>query len=99
MSTCTRSVLVTGGTTGNGFRAAVENARRRPDHCIVVASRKDNAHSAKASVEKLGQTNVQSLSADLGDQKNVRSFVESWEKNKFRSSSPCFSMLGLQILC
>ncbi|KIW70600.1 hypothetical protein PV04_02856 [Phialophora macrospora] len=83
MSAYTRSVLVTGGTTGVGFYAAADIARQRPDYCVVIASRKDTAHSAMAINRKLRQSNVRFLPLDLGDLKNVRSFAESWGKKEF----------------
>lgn len=78
MSQFTRSILITGGTLGLGFHAATELARQLPNHCIVVASRKDADQSAASINKKLGRNNVQFMPLDLSDLKNVRSFVQSW---------------------
>ena len=90
------SVLITGGTTGVGFHAAVEIARQRPDHCIVIASRKDAAQSAKAINQKLGQSNVQFIPLDLGDLKNIRSFVRTWNEDGVPPISNLLLNAGLQ---
>ncbi|EXJ68524.1 uncharacterized protein A1O5_08317 [Cladophialophora psammophila CBS 110553] len=78
MSNFTRSVIVTGGTTGLGFHAAAAIARQRPDHCIVIASRKNADGSAESINRSVGRDNVRFMPLDLGDVKNVRSFVQSW---------------------
>ncbi|KAJ9616883.1 hypothetical protein H2200_000603 [Cladophialophora chaetospira] len=96
MANSTRSILITGGTTGVGFYAAAEIARNCPDHCIVIASRKDADQSAKAINDKLRQNNVQFLPLDLGDLKNVRSFVETWKEKHFPPLSALILNAGLQ---
>ena len=96
MSKFSQSVLVTGGTTGVGFHAAKQIAKERPDHCIIIASRRDATHSAKAINQKLGQNNVQFIPLDLGDLKNVRSFVKTWEEKQFPPISILLLNAGLQ---
>jgi NAD(P)-dependent dehydrogenase (short-subunit alcohol dehydrogenase family) len=90
------SILVTGGTVGLGFHAAMELARARPDHCVVVASRRDANNSAKTINEKLRQDNVQFLPLDLGSLRNVRDFVDTWTSQKFPPISIMLLNAGLQ---
>ncbi|KAL6252767.1 hypothetical protein RBB50_000486 [Rhinocladiella similis] len=83
MSTFSKSVLITGGTTGLGFHAATEIAGRYPNYQIVIAARKDANKSADAINSKLGQDNVRFMPLDLADLKNVRAFVKTWEEKSF----------------
>lgn len=91
-----KSVLITGGTTGLGFHAATEIAKRHPTYRIVIASRKDADKSAEAINRKLGQSNVEFMPLDLGDTNNVRSFVETWANKRFPPISLLLLNAGLQ---
>ncbi|KIW18930.1 hypothetical protein PV08_03219 [Exophiala spinifera] len=83
MSPFSKSVLITGGTTGLGFHAATEIARRYPNYQVVIAARKDADKSADAINTKLGQDNVRFMPLDLADLKNIRAFVKSWEEKRY----------------
>jgi len=52
------TVLITGGTTGLGYEAAKEIARRRKEFTIVIASRSDKYSAADSINKELGQKNV-----------------------------------------
>ena len=78
-----KSVLITGGTTGLGFHTATEIARSHPDYRVVIAARKDADKSAEAINARLGQSNVEFMPLDLGDRSNVRAFVKTWGENNF----------------
>ena len=92
----TRAVLITGGTSGLGYHAALAIARQCPDHCIIIASRRDPNKSADQINRKLNQENVQFLHLDLGDLKNVRSFVRAWGEKQFPPISMLLLNAGLQ---
>ena len=86
----TRSVLVTGGTSGLGFHAAFTIARQHPEYLVVLASRTD-PHAAADSINKnLNQKNTIFLPLDLASLENVRSFVQTWES---KSIAPIVALL------
>ena len=78
MSKSSKSILVTGGTIGLGLHAAKEIAKEYPDAVVVIASRKDTDGAAAWINKQLGQSNVRFMALDLGDFKNIRSFVKKW---------------------
>ncbi|KAI9710507.1 MAG: hypothetical protein M1820_002643 [Bogoriella megaspora] len=72
------SILVTGGTTGLGYCAAVEIARQKPDAVVIIASR-SSADDAAAKINKaLNQSNVQYLPLDLSVLANVHEFASKF---------------------
>lgn len=77
MSEITRTILVTGGTSGLGYHAAADLARQFPDATIIVASRRD-PNSAATSIRQLtGHNDVHFLPLDLGNMESVRGFVKA----------------------
>ncbi|KAH7014148.1 uncharacterized protein B0I36DRAFT_255715 [Microdochium trichocladiopsis] len=75
------SVIVTGGTVGLGYEAALKIAKDRPDYLVVVASRSDKQHAADSINRALGQSNVRFQALDLADPDNVRRFAMAWSSN------------------
>ncbi len=73
-----RAVLITGGTTGLGYYATLDIARKYPDYLVVISSRSDKEHAAESINKALGQTNTIFMPLDLSDTKNVRAFVKEW---------------------
>ncbi|EXJ94901.1 hypothetical protein A1O1_00019 [Capronia coronata CBS 617.96] len=96
MSNFTRSILITGGTSGLGLCAAAEIAKQHPEYQVMVASRKDPDNSAAAINKKLGQSNVQYMPLDLGHLENVRSFVKTWGERNFPPIAALLLNAGLQ---
>lgn len=78
-----RSVLVTGGTTGLGYRCALSIARKHPEYEVVLASRSDKYSAADKTNTLLGQNNVKFHRLDLSSLDNVRSFATDWERKGF----------------
>ena len=75
------TILVTGGTTGLGYEAALALARHFPKHQIIIASR-SNADAADANINKtLGQANTKFLKLDLSSTDNVRAFASDITAN------------------
>lgn len=97
MST-TGTILVTGGTAGLGYEAALELVKQNPTYHLVLASR-TNPYDAAASINKAtGRKNAEFLPLDLSSLKNVRAFAADYA----HTGHPPIRMLllnaGLQIL-
>lgn len=72
-----KTVLVTGGTSGLGYEAAIRIAKQRPDWLIVLGSRNANG-AAERMNRKLHQDNVKFMALDLGSIEKVRAFAKLW---------------------
>jgi NAD(P)-dependent dehydrogenase (short-subunit alcohol dehydrogenase family) len=90
------SVLITGGTAGPGFQAALVIARQHPEYHIVLASRTDKDSAAKIINVTLKQNNVTFMPIDLASPANVRSFVHKWEAENFPPIIALLLNAGLQ---
>ena len=74
----TGTILVTGGTSGLGYEAALELVKQNPTYHIVLASR-TNPYDAAASINKAtGRKNAEFLPLDLSSLKNVRAFAADY---------------------
>lgn len=78
-----RTILITGGTAGLGYHAALAIAAARPTHLVIVSSRTDPNHAADTISKTLNQSNVRFLPLDLSGQDNVRAFAAQWKTNRF----------------
>lgn len=76
------SVLITGGTNGMGYHAALQIAKKHPAYLVVVASRSDKNHAADAINKALGQSNTIFMPLDLSNPANVRHFAKDWIADK-----------------
>ena len=74
----TRSVIVTGGTVGLGYQAALHIAKAHPDYLVVLSSRSDANHAADAINKALGQKNTIYITLDLSNQSNIREYAKQW---------------------
>jgi len=90
------SILITGGTLGLGFQAALEIARQHPDYQIIIASRSDSSSVAASMNSLLKQNNVAYLPLDLASLTQVRTFVEVWENAKYPPIKALLLNAGLQ---
>ncbi|CAM1508892.1 Fc.00g026310.m01.CDS01 [Cosmosporella sp. VM-42] len=77
------SFIVTGGTAGLGYWAALQIAKSHPDYLVVLSSRSDKDKAADTINKTLGQDNVIFLPLDLSNLANVRKFVKNWEKENY----------------
>ncbi|ETS77787.1 hypothetical protein PFICI_09849 [Pestalotiopsis fici W106-1] len=91
-----RTILITGGTSGLGYQAAVNLARRYPNAILILASRKDNNSSSATIKESTGNRNIRFLSLDLSDQRSIRVFVASLPKENLPPISILLLNAGLQ---
>ncbi|POS71438.1 oxidoreductase [Diaporthe helianthi] len=76
------SIIITGGTNGMGYHAALKIAKAHPDYLVVVASRSDKNHAADTINRTLGQSNTVFMALDLGKPANVRQFARDWIADK-----------------
>lgn len=90
------SILITGGTSGLGYYAALEISRQSPDSQVIIASRSDPNAAADAINKQLGQTNVKFLKLDLSSLANVRQFAQSWGDYQFPPISALVFNAALQ---
>jgi NAD(P)-dependent dehydrogenase (short-subunit alcohol dehydrogenase family) len=95
-NTYQRSILVTGGTSGMGYQAALQLARQHPDLTIILSARSDPTSSADTINKSLGQSNVQFMPLDLSDLSKVRSFAAEWEKKQLPPIASLVMNAGLQ---
>lgn len=96
MSKLTGTVLVTGGTLGLGYQAALQLAQQRPEYQIIVASRKDSDTSAAAINKATGRSNAIFLPLDLSSLANVRAFAEKYSKQGYPPIKALLLNAGLQ---
>lgn len=72
------TILVTGGTSGLGYYAALALAKQYPDYHLIVASRTDKDGAANSINNATGHKNVEFLPLDLSSLKNVRAFIADY---------------------
>ena len=92
------TVLLTGGTTGLGYYAALNLAKQHPKYLIIITGRSDPKSVADTINAKLGQKNVAFLPLELSSISKVRNFAESWT---LKAYPPIISLIlnaGVQYL-
>ncbi|KAF2031876.1 dehydrogenase/reductase [Setomelanomma holmii] len=72
------SILITGGTAGLGYQAALSIARQCPQSLIIIAARSNTDKASTRINNKLKQTNVKFMSLDLSTLATVRNFASSF---------------------
>ncbi|WP_144006771.1 SDR family NAD(P)-dependent oxidoreductase [Pelomonas sp. KK5] len=90
MSSSTTITLITGGSRGLGRNAALHVARSGGDVILTYRSRRDEAESAVAEIEKLGRKAV-ALQLDAGDSASFAAFADAvktalaatWQRERF----------------
>ena len=97
MSKPTGTVLVTGGTLGLGYQAALQVAQQRPEYQIIVASRKDSDSSAAAINKATGRNNAIWLPLDLSSLTKVRTFANDYSKKGYPPIKALLLNAGLQV--
>ena len=96
MSQYTNTILITGGTLGLGYEAAVALAKRHPNYQMIIASRSDS-NSASASINvATGTNNTLFLPLDLSSLDNIRAFATSYSQHNFPPIKALLLNAGLQ---
>lgn len=77
MSTCAKTILVTGGNRSIGFGIVQRLAQRSSENNIIIASRqKENAEKAISELQALGFKNpLHAISLDITDDESIRNAV------------------------
>lgn len=92
----THTVLITGGTSGLGFQAALVVARKHPEYLVVLSSRTDPDSAADSINKTLRQKNTTFLPLDLSSLAKVRSFVQTWDTKGFPTIIALVLNAGIQ---
>lgn len=96
MSTPTSTILITGGTAGLGYEAALAVAKQQPSSRIILCSR-TNPSNADTQIRKLtGHTNVVFQPLDLGSLEAIRAFATAYAQQKNPPISTLLLNAGLQ---
>lgn len=83
MSSYTGTVLITGGTHGLGYQAALSAAKQHPEYRVIVASRTDTNSAAAAINKETGNNNAAYLPLDLSSLAKVRSFANDYMRRGY----------------
>jgi NAD(P)-dependent dehydrogenase (short-subunit alcohol dehydrogenase family) len=79
----TNTVLLTGGTSGLGWYAALNIAKKHPEYLVIITGRSDPKSSAQKINTKLSQKNVAFLPLDLSSVAKTRAFAEAWPARNY----------------
>lgn len=72
------TILITAGTSGLGYYAALDIARSCPSSQVIISSRSDKEKAAAFINKTLGQSNVIFAPLDLGNLANVRKYARDF---------------------
>jgi NAD(P)-dependent dehydrogenase (short-subunit alcohol dehydrogenase family) len=92
------TVLLTGGTSGLGYHAALNIAQKHPNYLVIITGRSDSDSSAIKINTKLSQKNVAFLPLDLSSLTKVRAFAESWSSKNYPPITSLILNAGSQFL-
>jgi len=96
MSKSSRTILITGGTSGLGYQCALDIARQRADDLVIIASRSNQDNAAASINDTLHQTNVSYIPLDLSSLAKVREFVTSYSSKSYPPIAALVMNAGLQ---
>ncbi|KAL5334990.1 hypothetical protein BJX70DRAFT_376584 [Aspergillus crustosus] len=91
------SILITGGTSGLGYHAAINLARQFPNHQIIIASRTNTNNASDRINRHLKQQNVSFMPLDLSSFTQVRAFVTEWTKESHPPIEYLLLNAGIQV--
>lgn len=94
----TNTVLLTGGTSGLGYYAALNIAQKQPKYLVVITGRSDPNASAQKINTKLSQQNVVFLPLDLSSLTKVHAFAASWRPKNYPPIVSLILNAGTQFL-
>ena len=91
------TVLITGGTSGLGYEAALDIAKRAPGSSIILASR-TNPDDADKTINKVtGHGIAQFMPLDLASMQKIRAFVDDFTSKKLPPITALLLNAGLQL--
>ncbi len=91
------TVLITGGTSGLGYQAALHIAKQAPGYNIVLASR-TNPDAANEAINKVtGHNTAKFIPLDLASLQHVRAFVDDFVSKKLPPITALLLNAGLQL--
>ena len=93
----TSTILITGGTTGLGYEAALAIAEQRSDALIIIASRSNGDDVAATINKKTRKSNAKYCRLDLSNLTSVRQFATDFTKTNYPPISALVLNAGLQI--
>lgn len=96
MSTPTSTILITGGTSGLGYQAALYIAKQQSNTQIILASRSNPDDAASTIFAATGHASVTFMALDLSSLSAVRSFVEAFTNAKYPPISALLLNAALQ---
>jgi NAD(P)-dependent dehydrogenase (short-subunit alcohol dehydrogenase family) len=92
------TVLLTGGTKGLGYYAALNIAQKQPKYLVIITGRSDADLSAQKINGQLRQDNVAFLPLDLSSTSTVRAFAESWASKNYPPITSMILNAGTQFI-
>ena len=90
------TIIITGGTAGLGYQAALIIAKSKPDHLIILSSRTDKDGAAESINTSLSQTNTIFLPLDLSDLDNIHTYANNFSTANYPPISALLLNAGLQ---
>jgi NAD(P)-dependent dehydrogenase (short-subunit alcohol dehydrogenase family) len=92
------TVLLTGGTSGLGYYAALNIAQKEPKYLVIITGRSNGKSSAQKINIQLNQKNVDFLPLDLSSTAKVRAFAESWATKNYPPITSLILNAGTQFI-
>lgn len=94
--TFTSTTLITGGTTGLGYEAALAIAKQNPHTQIIISSRSSGDEAAASINSKTGNDTAKWLRLDLSSLSNIRDFVNKFTEGNYPPITTLLLNAGLQ---
>lgn len=95
-----KTIVITGGTTGMGFYCAQNVAVTSPDYHIIIASRnrKQAEEAIQVILRQTKNAQVEWMPLDLASLASVRSFVETFAVRKLPPLNAIVCNTGIQVV-
>jgi NAD(P)-dependent dehydrogenase (short-subunit alcohol dehydrogenase family) len=95
MSTCTDTILITGGTAGLGYQTALLLSERRPTTQIIITGRTPGKDTEIN--QRTNQSNVTYIPLDLTSHSSTRAFLPLFEAGGYPPISALVLNAGFQV--
>lgn len=94
----TSTILITGGTTGLGYEAALAIAQTQPETRVIISSRSSGDDAVSSINQRTGRSNVKYMRLDLASLQNVRQFSKAFLDAKYPPISALVLNAGIQVV-